>query len=880
MKSFQFGTVGKRPSSKKDMEEQKKKLEEQAAAEAFEEYVAVFQETGSSKSAASKVWIKAGTYDAGKRQEDTKDKGKLYKPTSRFEKDGGSGDGESGPPGLLDRPEKPGKKKQTEKKKSNLEIFKEELKIIQEEREERHRLKKMLGLQEVIKLPPKPGDDLRASLSLELDDVRMGSIDDGDPNTTNIYLGNLPTKISEQQLMEVFGKYGPLASVKVMWPRTEEEKARNRLSGFVAFIVPIPAYPVYIPPTMLELTMPPPLSGLPFNAQPDKRDRHKIPPPGTPYPTDQKGKDEFERVLYSAMIKVVMPTDRALLALIHRMVEFVIREGPMFEAMIMNKEISNPQFRFLFENQSPAHVYYRWKLYSILQGDSTQRWRTEEFRMFKGGSVWRPPKLNPFTQGMPDELIPEEEREIRIGSLSNAQRTRLERMLRKITPERHKVAEVMIFSIEHAESADEICVCVKESLSNPKTSLTKRIARLYVLNDVIHNCTAKGMNAFGYRKTFKSHLPSIFQSLHYAYQTACSDNENSTNAESFKQRVLACFKAWDDWGVYSNEFLIRLQNIFLGLAHAESREDEQSVLDLDKHEGSNSDEDEDEGFRKLNLHRKKLHRRKSPPRAQMPPKSALNLVKSLQSTEPEINEELDGVPMDEEEQVSENVVVQNKFIPSKWEELDPEQVKAQAVTTTSKWDLFEEQDKSDGKLVEYEEEDIDGMPMDDEDDDVVEETHRKTLREIEMKVLAFQDELEKRGVNETNLVREYRDKLLRKATSSSHESSSDAERSSSRKATRKRSPSCDNASPRYAIQVFQSYYKYCVVIKQRYCSLVGPPTTAAATGGGAESVQVRAAEGGPVLDLAQGRDPAPQVAPEDRAGGRSARKHKIQTYIV
>lgn len=28
------------------------------------------------------------------------------------------------------------------------------------------------------------------------DDVRMGSIDDGDPNTTNIYLGNLPTKVS------------------------------------------------------------------------------------------------------------------------------------------------------------------------------------------------------------------------------------------------------------------------------------------------------------------------------------------------------------------------------------------------------------------------------------------------------------------------------------------------------------------------------------------------------------------------------------------------------------------------------------------------------------------------------------------------------------
>ena len=33
------------------------------------------------------------------------------------------------------------------------------------------------------------------------------------------------------------------------------------------------------------------------------------------------------------------------MALIHRMIEFVVREGPMFEAMIMNKEMSNPQFK-------------------------------------------------------------------------------------------------------------------------------------------------------------------------------------------------------------------------------------------------------------------------------------------------------------------------------------------------------------------------------------------------------------------------------------------------------------------------------------------------------------------------------------------------------
>lgn len=40
--------------------------------------------------------------------------------------------------------------------------------------------------------------------------------------------------------------------------------------------VPIPAYPIYIPPSLAKLTMPPPPSGLPFNAQPSKYDKHEV----------------------------------------------------------------------------------------------------------------------------------------------------------------------------------------------------------------------------------------------------------------------------------------------------------------------------------------------------------------------------------------------------------------------------------------------------------------------------------------------------------------------------------------------------------------------------------------------------------------------------
>lgn len=37
--------------------------------------------------------------------------------------------------------------------------------------------------------------------------------------------------------------------------------------------------------------------------------------------------------------------NRSLLQLIHRTIEFIVREGPMFEAMIMNRELNNPDFR-------------------------------------------------------------------------------------------------------------------------------------------------------------------------------------------------------------------------------------------------------------------------------------------------------------------------------------------------------------------------------------------------------------------------------------------------------------------------------------------------------------------------------------------------------
>ena len=58
----------------------------------------------------------------------------------------------------------------------------------------------------------------------------------GDPDSTNIYVGNLAPMIDEEELKHLFGRFGPIASIKIMWPRSEEERKKGWNCGFVAFM--------------------------------------------------------------------------------------------------------------------------------------------------------------------------------------------------------------------------------------------------------------------------------------------------------------------------------------------------------------------------------------------------------------------------------------------------------------------------------------------------------------------------------------------------------------------------------------------------------------------------------------------------------------------
>jgi hypothetical protein len=83
--------------------------------------------------------------------------------------------------------------------------------------------------------------------------------------------------------------------------------------------------------------------------------------------------------------------------LIHQTIQLVFKFGTEFELDLIKREKGNPKFEFLTNFNSMEHVYYRWKVFSLKNGDLPNWWKCQPFVMFEGGSTWIPPKI-PFEE--------------------------------------------------------------------------------------------------------------------------------------------------------------------------------------------------------------------------------------------------------------------------------------------------------------------------------------------------------------------------------------------------------------------------------------------------------------------------------------------------
>lgn len=567
----------------REEEEAKKKRAEDETARLYQEFVESFQVDDVP---GSKAFVRGGVINPNEKLKNDSEGGNSNDEGSGLKK------GSRYVPSFIPPPmatksrdyEKKKEEKPREKEKGksrNIDNFMEELKHEQEMRERRNQEREHWRDRHTDNSTPSSRFD---ELPDDFDPSgRPGSFDDGDPQTTNLYVGNLSPQVDENFLLRTFGRFGPIASVKIMWPRTEEERRRQRNCGFVAFMNRADAQAakdemqgVVVYEYELKIGWGKSVS-LPSQALPAPPPGHMAirskegatvilsGPSGPPVTSVPSQNSELVLTPNVPDITVVPPDDDHLRHVIDTMALYVLDGGCSFEQAIMERGRGNPLFSFLFELGSKEHTYYVWRLYSFAQGDTLQRWRTEPFIMITGSGRWIPPSL-PSAKGIDHEkeggstYAAGRSRRVEVErTLTDAQRDEFEDMLRALTLERSQIKDAMGFALDNADAAGEVVEVLTESLTLKETQPPTKIARLMLVSDILHNSSAPVKNASAYRTKFEATLPDVIESFNDLYRSITG----RMTAEALKERVLKVLQVWTDWFLFSDAYVNGLRATFL-----------------------------------------------------------------------------------------------------------------------------------------------------------------------------------------------------------------------------------------------------------------------------------------------------------------------------
>lgn len=145
----------------------------------------------------------------------------------------------------------------------------------------------------------------------------------------------------------------------------------------------------------------------------------------------------------------------------------------------------------------------------------------------------------------------ESERErVRKTKLGKLARKRFEAMLRALSGKRGEVARCMAFSLEHAEAASEVSDIIVASLLVDGTPVPRKVARLHLICDILHNSAAAVPSAWKYRQEFQSRLGIVFDHLSGIYHSF----PGRITAETFKNQITAVVDVWEDWIMFPPDY--------------------------------------------------------------------------------------------------------------------------------------------------------------------------------------------------------------------------------------------------------------------------------------------------------------------------------------
>ncbi|KAF8320853.1 hypothetical protein DL93DRAFT_2073611 [Clavulina sp. PMI_390] len=574
MSQFTANTVKKSKREKEaEAAEAKRREEEEHAAKAYADFLDAFDAPSSSRTGGGGGFVRS----AGAGGEAPQSYNPLAQPRANRPRE----DAEAAP-------SEPASSAPRPKGKRAMDSFLEEIKRDQADREERHKSRSAF-------------------------ETQRGSRDTGDPETTNVFVANLPPNITEDSLGHFFARQGPVGSVKIMWPRgdastgvgadiTSTRRSKSAgLSGFVQYMkrkdaescvremdgfdwggsvlrvgwskaVPLAPRALYV----RERSKSPgrevrhrkrsrSYSRSPrhdsrrdndrardHDRHPRDRDRdrrrwsssrsrspdhhrnkhrHSRSPSRSRRRSDSRDRDRGGR--QSPTRELDSPTRE----FIRSVADDCHNHGKEYEAQLREREKDNRKYAFMWKSSAPGYDYFK----SLRAGS----FKTAEFDDDGSQSVWS-------TDSAEES---EKERTVRKETLGKLAKRKLEALIRKQTGRREDTARAMVFCIEHAHAAPQVADAIISSLLVDTTAVPRKVARLHLICDILHNSAITVHKAWKFRHEFQARLPAVFDHLSTIYHSFPA----KMTSEIFKKQILSVVEVWEDWIVFPLDFTQELR---------------------------------------------------------------------------------------------------------------------------------------------------------------------------------------------------------------------------------------------------------------------------------------------------------------------------------
>jgi U2-associated protein SR140 len=169
------------------------------------------------------------------------------------------------------------------------------------------------------------------------------------------------------------------------------------------------------------------------------------------------------------------------------------------------------------------------------------------------------------------------------GFLGPAGQKKMLWLLRRLDLRRGAIARTMGYVVERADAAEEIVDLIVASLVGGG-EVGRKVARLYLVSDILHNSSSGRTNVWKYRQLyphpffllveaddrFEAKLGVVFEHLHSVYASF----DGRIKADHFRRQVMAVTAVWETWMIFNNANVEAWVKTFLGRVEDEAPEEE------------------------------------------------------------------------------------------------------------------------------------------------------------------------------------------------------------------------------------------------------------------------------------------------------------------